>query len=616
MNKVKKAFSKIASSTSFVAATAFFWGATEAFVNYRWPPKGVWRPDLWLPSTYNRVIFYAVAVAAVAVLAVGVKALAALIGRRRAGERRWRGPVAVAAVVAANAGWLVLGLINSYELNLGLFKLDVQEAGPFFGYWAFFAVAGAGLALGLGFGLGGRRWARAAGRYVQIAGAVLFVALVIGRFVDAARRPRPRGPNVVLIVLDAWRADTFRPDLMPNLCAYARQNALVFDRAWSNATWTLPAMGTMFTGQYPDTNVTRRRRRAKVDCPTLAQTLRAAGYETAAFSANRILNRDNPITDGFENFYFTDWLPFLREVHFYDTNWYAPAVRGLLHGPPSYKDSLILTGMLRSYLGRPHRRPYFLWAHYMDPHGPYKPPPGYYSRADEKHILDYRPWSRKRRHALKRLYDGECKFVDDLFASILPRLAAQTRTIIVITSDHGEEFWEHKMHTFGHGKSVYDTLTRIPLIISIPGKTPDVVKKQVSLVDLAPTLLVLTGHEPPPTMQGRPFFTPDGRVTAAQRPVFIGSSFFKMSKGKPERQDAVVVWPRKLILYHGRPSAPGEYYDLAADPGESRPLREDLYAARLREALTAWHEGLSHAYESPDYGGAAAPDLRALGYIQ
>ncbi|NIT37339.1 MAG: sulfatase-like hydrolase/transferase [candidate division Zixibacteria bacterium] len=607
---------RVVAWAAFAAAVGFFWGATEAFINYRWAPKGVWRPDLWLPSTYNRVIFYAVVVGALAVLAEGVKGLMALIGRRGGGERRWRGPVAVAAVVASNAGWLVLGLIDGYELNLGVLKLDVQEAGPFFAYWAYYAVAGAGLALGLGFGLGGRRWARAVGRYAQVVGAALFVALIISRFVDGARRPRPRGPNVVLIVLDAWRADAFRPDLTPNLYAYGRENALVFERAWSNATWTLPAMRTAFTGQYPDKNVTRRRRRAKVECPTLAQSLRAAGYETVAFSANRILNRDSPITDGFENFYFTDWLPFLREVHFYDTNWYAPAVRELFHGEPSYKESLILTGMLRSYLRRPHRRPYFLWAHYMDPHGPYMPPPGYYAPADEKYILDYRPCVRKRRHALKRLYDGECKFVDDLFGSILPLLAAQTRTIIVITSDHGEEFWEHKMHTFGHGKSVYDTLTRIPLIISIPGKTPGVVKTQVSLVDLAPTLLVLAGREPPRTMQGRPFFTPDGRAVAGRRPVFIGSFFFKLLEGKPERQNAVVAWPRKLIVYHKRPSAPGEYYDLAADPAESRRLPEDVTAARLRESLTAWQAGVTREYESPDYEGAAAPDLRALGYIR
>ena len=89
---------------------------------------------------------------------------------------------------------------------------------------------------------------------------------------------------------------------MPRTYRFGREHTLFFERAWTNATWTLPAMGTMFTGQYPGTHVFRREPESDRYSPTLAQMLYEAGYETVAFSANRILNRDSPMTDGFEEF--------------------------------------------------------------------------------------------------------------------------------------------------------------------------------------------------------------------------------------------------------------------------------------------------------------------------
>jgi arylsulfatase A-like enzyme len=606
---------RILSWAAFVAAVAFFWGAAEAFINFRWPPKGVWRTDLWLPSTYNRVIFYAAAVGAITLLVVGIKAV---IERRRPGAPgRWSGAIAVAAVVAVNAGWLTLGLINSYELNVGLFKLDIQERAPFFGYWGFFAVTAAAVAVGLAFALGRRRWARKTGRYLRAAGAPLFLAVVVTYHAAQILRPRADGPNFILVVLDAWRADTLRPDLMPNLYSFSREKALFFERAWTNGTWTLPAMATAFTGQYHDTHKIRRRPDSDRRNPTLAQILYEAGYETTAFSANRILNRQSPMADGFENFYFPGWNPVLSGVHFYETHWYGPAVRDLFHGKPSYRDSLILTRKLASYASRRHKRPYFLWVHYMDPHGPYKPPPGYYDPADEKYIQDYRPWDPGLRDGYKRMYDGECIFMDTLLGTVVPDLASRPRTIVAITSDHGEEFWEHKKHTFGHGKSVYDTLVRIPLIISLPDREGEVVRTPVSLVDLAPTFLTLAGREPPPTMQGRPFLTAAGAVIHDEsRPVFIGSFSFRLRAKKPERRDAVIIWPYKLILFHQKPGRRGEYYNLATDPGEKYRLPQDDNAKRLRGALRAWRAEVKRGHARPDLGDAAAPDLRALGYIQ
>jgi arylsulfatase A-like enzyme len=616
---IKKALRSLLAWATYVAAVAFFWGATEAFLNYHWPAKGVGRVDLWLSSTYNRVFFYAVAVAVATALALGARAMWQAVRRRAPAEgRRWSGAVALATLLAVNAGWLVLGLAGAYEIDLGLFELDIQSPAWFLAYWGFFAAVAIGSALGFAFALGKRAGARKVGRGVRLAGAALFVALFAAYHLNQALRPRAEGPNVILIVLDAWRADALRPELMPRTYRFGRERTLFFERAWTNATWTLPAMATMFTGQYHDTHMFRRGPEADRHNPTLAQILYEAGYETAALSANRIINPDSPITDGFEEFYFSDWYPGLAAARFYDTQWYGPAVRTVFHGRPSYRDNLTLMAKLRSFITRPHRRPYFLWVHFMDPHGPYKPPPGYYLPEDEKYIEDYRPWVRSRWRAYKRLYDAECVFMDELLGPLLPRLAAEPRTVVVVTADHGEEFWEHASHTFGHGKSVYDTLTRIPLLISLPDTPPATVTTPVSHVDFAPSILTVTGLAPPPTMQGQSFFTPAGDVVAEEaRPVYIGSNFFRLEKGKPERRDAVIVWPYKLILYHRRPARPGEYYNLASDPWEKHPLPDDRTAKLLRKRLKTWRDMAKRAHDEPDrYGGAAPADLRALGYIQ
>jgi arylsulfatase A-like enzyme len=606
---------KLLSWAAFAVAVGFWWGATEAFINFRWPPPGVWRTDLWLPSTYNRVVFYAGAVAVITLLAVGTRAL---VRRRWPGTPgRWSGAVAAAAVVAVNAGWLTLGLFNSYVLNVGPLTLDVQERAPFFEYWGIFAALGAGLAVAVAFALRRRRWASAIARGLQVAGAAFFLATVVAYHVTQITRPKADGPDIIFIVLDAWRADALRPDLMPNLYAFSRENALFFERAWTNGTWTLPAMTTAFTGQYHDTHKLRRQPDSDERNPTLAQVLYDAGYETAAFSANRILSRHSEINDGFEVFYFPGWNPVLRAMHFYETQWYGPAVRDLIHGKPTYRDSRLLTREMVAYVNRRHSRPYFLWVHYMDPHGPYIPPPGYYDAADAKHIEDYNPYDPTLSKAYKRLYDGECAFMDDLLGEVVPALAGRPHTVVAMTADHGEEFWEHGGYNYGHGKSVYDTLTRIPLIISVPGAEAEVVRTPVSLVDLAPTFLTLAGLEPSATMQGRPFINAAGDPSRDEtRPVFIGSYSFKFGAEGPERRDAVVVWPYKLILFHRKPIRPGEYYDLAADPGEKNPLPPDRNEKKLRHALWDWRHANKRARSDPGLGGEAAPDLRALGYIK
>jgi arylsulfatase A-like enzyme len=604
---------------AFIAAAGFYWGAAEALLN-RWrPPRGVWQPDRLLESVYGRAIFYASLVLTVVIVAALARAVTRAVRRRKGAAPKKaarRGAFTAAAVVASSAGWLVAGLCKDGIIKIGALTADVGLPLPFAVYWLSFAAAGVALAIFFARFVAPRTWWRKLGRYATVAGATAFVAVVAARYLERALRPVPHGPNVVLVVLDAWRADTFRDELMPYMRAYAARNAVTYDRAWSSACWTSPSMGSIFTGQYPDSHRYRLGPGRDDVSPTLAQLFRDAGYETTAFVANRLVDRHHPICEGFDDYTFWSWPLPLRWARFFHTNWYGPATRDLLDRDLTSETSRKLTVTLGRYLARPHRRPYFLWVHYMDPHSPYAPPPGYYLPIDEKHVKSYRPDFPERRHAYHRLYEGECAFIDDLLARrILPALEADGKTIAVITSDHGEEFMEHG--EFEHGKTVYEPALRVPLILAVPGVERGAVAAPVSQLDLAPTLLKYAGLEIPSTMQGRPLPAADSDEPPA--PIFVGSEFTRLAYNAP-REDAIIVWPYKFIVAHADMRVGGEFYNLRDDAGERRPLPHDDTAALLRARLQSWKVTVKKR-KRPDlsaveYGGADAEDLRALGYVK
>jgi arylsulfatase A-like enzyme len=614
----KKIFSQILSSISFVAAAAFFWGGSEALLNRFFPPRHTWQPDRLLESAFGREVFYGTVLLLAVVVAGAVTAVRRWTKRGPPEEARgrWRGAAAAAAVVASSGGWFVISRTDRGILNLGLIQPDLSKAIPFFVFWAAFALLGVGLALLIGRYLTRRRWWRRVAPYALAAGTAGFVAVAAARYVERELRPVPSGPNVVLVILDAWRHDAFCERLTPNLCAYATERGQVYTRAWAPASWTVPSMGSIFTGQFHDTHRARSGPLAGDDSPTIAQAFRAAGYDTAAAVGNPLVNRYHKVTDGFDNFVYWQWSPLLRATCFYYTNWYGPAVRGLIQRELGPEVSPRLTVLFGRYIARERRRPYFLWVHYMDPHGPYRPPPAYLLPRDKTPKGRKFSPREKRVRGRHRRYKSECRYVDDLLGyMVLPTLAASRDTVVVITGDHGEEFLEHGY--LDHGKTVYETVARVPLIIAIPGEEAAVSDTPISLVDLGPTLLDVVGLPLLPTMQGQPLPRPSGE--AQLRPIFIGSPFTGTRTRKPlPRKDAIVVWPHKLILEHKGMRKPGEYYHLGLDPHETHPLPEDETASRLRSRLGEWKRTTGWR-EMPDLSPmdtAAPADLRALGYIR
>jgi arylsulfatase A-like enzyme len=196
---------------------------------------------------------------------------------------------------------------------------------------------------------------------------------------------------------------------------------------------------------------------------------------------------------------------------------------------------------------------------------------------------------------------------------VLPALESDDNTVVIFTSDHGEEFWEHE--TWDHGESAYEAAVLVPLFVAAPAQAPAKVKTPVSRVDLAPTILALAGFEVPATFQGRPLPLSDSEQEP--RPIFVGSEFTRPQKRGP-REDAVIVWPYQLFAKHDDMSRPGKYFSLRRDPGEREPLPEDETSSRLRLRIQSWkrtvERGGKPKVSTPDASGAADP--RAPGYIE
>jgi len=263
---------------------------------------------------------------------------------------------------------------------------------------------------------------------------------------------------------------------------------------------------------------------------TLAELLKEAGYKTAAFHWNPHISAFFGYNRGFDTFNdnmsrhnLYSWRIALR-AKLSQQRWVTKTLRKLdrilrpiLFGYGTKKRVFTaekITGQALPWL-KQHQERFFLWVQYMDVHHPYIPPPKYLAQfhprpISQKRMQSFVPKMLKQPDQLSSsdlatlidLYDASIRYVDDNIGSLLKSLGSNlTNTMVIITSDHGDEFMEHG--GFSH-HTVYDELLRVPLIISGPGiKGNTLVRQQVSLLDLAPTIADLAGIDSVPSFQGK-----------------------------------------------------------------------------------------------------------------
>lgn len=459
-------------------------------------------------------------------------------------------------------------------------------------------------------------------------------------------------PNILLLTIDTLRRDRLgcyghSVSLTPNIDRLAR-DGLRFETAITAGSWTQSAFPAILTATHAATHGGCLGRLSS-ERPSPVEALARQGYNTAAFSTNPHLSRATGYDRGFRHFVDlvpTGTDPLLRRLKGGQTLLRKPITHRLalalgrrlplndnlrLQPAAVYTPADRLTAAALEWLHvRP--QPFFLWLHFMDVHWPYH----LEKQLSEPHELAlawqdlgimHRKSSFKRDGAISRaqeqrfarLYEQALQFLDRQIGRLLDRLQIQQQlenTIVVLVSDHGEEFLEHGR--WGHWESnLYDEIINVPFIMRLPsGPRGVVIQPQVNLLDLMPTLLDVGGYPAPDGVAGQslvPLWTGDGRY----EPVVALSEMHR----PPWHRIAVRTTDHKLIWDSKHPTRP-ELYDLQDDPGETRNIAPD-HPAVVKQLQTHVDAHLQRvqatAPSTPtpalDLDEATARRLRALGYV-
>ena len=428
----------------------------------------------------------------------------------------------------------------------------------------------------------------------------------------ACAGPEPRPRSVLLIVVDTLRADHLglygytRPT-SPALDARAVRG-VVFERAFASSSWTLPSFGSLYTGRNPAAHGAGTRldpgpkpnfAPLPADLPVLAETLRSAGFATAALVENPFLHPAFGVARGFGT--------------------YRYLFRGFKVPPRADR---MVEAALR-WLSARDQRPFLLLLHLMAPHAPYDPPPDVRGRFTAGYTGVLRlPFagfgpripqsvieSPADRDFIEGAYDEELLGVDRALAPLfdaLERKAFGERLLVIFTSDHGEELFDHG--SLEHGHTLHEELLRIPLVVWAPGVRPARVDAPVSHVDLLPTILDALGVSPPAGLAGVSLWPLLGGGAPPPERVLVSE---KMLYG-PERR-AWLRWPWKAIVTEG--AAP-VLYQLDRDPGEAVDVAAEHAAelAALRAVGEAAAAAQSVAPHAAAIDAATRAQLESLGY--
>lgn len=325
----------------------------------------------------------------------------------------------------------------------------------------------------------------------------------------SARPPVANAPNVILIVLDTVRAASlslygYERQTTPNLDAFARQG-VVFDRAISTSSWTLPSHASMFTGRLPHEVNADWLTSLDDSHRTLAEELTSRGYATVGTVANLLYATEaTGLGRGFQT--YLDFPRTARSITF--QSWFVKPIVERLRQTVDYPESWVtkradaVTGELLHWIdARDRQRPFFAFLNFLDAHQPYLPPPPFNTKFGPGGALPpisgRYSWGPKETQQSQDAYDGAIAYLDQEVARLIDDLKTRQlldNTLIVITSDHGEQFGENGL--FDHGNSLYRPSLEVPLVMYFPSRLPQGrrVPEGVSLADLPATILDLTGH--------------------------------------------------------------------------------------------------------------------------
>ena len=370
--------------------------------------------------------------------------------------------------------------------------------------------------------------------------------------------------NVILLSIDTLRANHlttygYQHDTAPFINETFGKGGTVFDHCVAAATTTPPSHMTMFTSVQPCVHGLRTGFEVLPDwLITLAEQLRADGVETGAVTEDGWLGISHGFGRGF-NSYVENTSPNIME-------------------PEGQVD--VTFGKAKEWLASKADKRFFLFLHTFQVHDPYRPPPSYESFFGTH---DGQPVTATSPRPVRDLvnYDREIRYTDDELRKLFAAIEANglgENTIFILTSDHGEEFFEHGL--WGHGADLYEEATHVPLMFWGPGRIPadKRVRRSVGTIDFMPTILDIVGVPKPAQVQGASLtdLLRNGRADASgvDRPLFseawaetaIGANYELAEFARPAY--LLQIGMQKLMQYRRRGGFEYEYYDLTKDAGE------------------------------------------------
>lgn len=423
---------------------------------------------------------------------------------------------------------------------------------------------------------------------ISIAGMLLLIILIFAACSESLDRP-----NVVLIIIDTLRADHlscygYHRETFPYIDSLAA-SGIMWTRAQAQCSWTLPSIASIFTGLSQRSHGACKSREDKCnysldpDFPTIPSLLNDVGYNTAAFHNVLLIDANHGFDKGFDHFVCGDRLA-------------DETIDMAIEWIDEVSDS---------------DRPFFTVIHLFDVHDPYDPPSPFDRTFTPEGTMNMTYWTVTSENMivhpeeldhLMGLYDAEILFTDQELERLFARIRERdfsNGTLIILTADHGEEFLEHD--GFGHGLTLYQELTHIPMIISgfgIPSGVVDSVAS-VGQFDILPTIMCYLDLPLPEYVDGTDILSDDLEL---HRPI--------PASGAMNTLVSVVSYSRKVIWDYEEDIS--DMYLLDLDPGEYAPEEPDSVIMDI----------VHHYWTSPlicnpaVVGGEELQEaLRDLGYI-
>lgn len=408
--------------------------------------------------------------------------------------------------------------------------------------------------------------------------------------------------NVLIVTIDTLRPDRlgcygYERPTSPNLDAFAKQ-CVRFTQAYSTSSFTPPAHASLFTSRYVINHGLLTWNGLPEDQLTLAEVMREHGYRTGASANLHMLTRQN-LGQGFT---------FKKEDTYRD-------------GREVVSDGLQL-------IREAKREPFFVWLHFYDVHRPYGRVPGWTTMftgeprpgiGDEQRHYNLRPRAVRQRGLspedlkyIENRYDAGIAYIDAQLAPLLAELATPDRlkdTLIIITSDHGENLLEHEERFFAHDPFLNTVVTGVPLLIRFPeGRGAGQVRDGlVSLIDVAPTVLDTIGLPKPDAFEG------ESLLPLATNDAWARTELYMECWGVQERKAARTA---ERLIIHDLKINRTSFYDLAADAGELKPgaSAADDADERLHAALIEFMKREGPYPAPPKTDPEVLRELRSLGY--